>query len=247
MKVLEVNQVGKKYENFELEKLSFCLNEGTIIGCIGDNGAGKTTLIKIMIGLISQDCGTVFYFDKKMKGNEKLIKNKIGYIPDTIPFPDHFTVKFTEKLFKSNFNEWDQKQFYTYIDKFELPLNKKFSDMSKGMKIKWMFALVLSYYPKLLILDEATAGLDPITRDFILNQILKLRRENVMSVFMTTHILSDLEYLNKNDRILALKNGSVILNEKKDSLIDSIYVSNEQSLEKYLMELLKNYEMVDNK
>jgi|LGOV01.1.fsa_nt_gb ABC-2 type transport system ATP-binding protein len=238
MNTFEVNKITKDYGNFDLQELSFSLKAGQIIGCIGDNGAGKTTLIKMLMGLTLPDSGSIYYFDKELKGNEKAIKNMIAYVPDTIPFPDHFTVKFSEKLFRGNFEKWDGEKFCSYITKFDLPWDKKFRDMSKGMKIKWLFALVLSYHPKLLIMDEATAGLDPVTRDFILKEIIKLKEKESLSVFMSTHILSDLDYLKADDRILILKDGVMINNEKKEEILDKSTRAHEKRFEQYLIKLL---------
>ncbi|MGL4607910.1 MAG: ABC transporter ATP-binding protein [Eubacteriaceae bacterium] len=239
MVILSVKDLTKIYDNFKLEKVSFDINKGQVIGCIGDNGAGKTTLIKMLVGLTLPSEGCTYYFNKKIKGNEKEIKNLIGYIPDAIPLPGHFTAKFARKLFKANFENWDDSCYDSYLEKFKLSAKKKFNEMSKGTKVKFLLSLVFSYHPQFLILDEAISGLDPVTRDFVLREIMEQRKIRGLSIFMSTHILSDLNYLNDDDRVLVLKKGRTQYNSPKRDLLENDIVRKDGNFETSLIKLMK--------
>lgn len=216
---ISVSNVSKKYKNFSLNNISFDLPSGCIMGLIGENGAGKTTLIKIICGVILNKHGEVSLLgNENVKRFDKLCQD-IGIVPDEISFPAKFKVKHVDKMMGYVFENWDTELFYSYIKKFGIPENVQFRDYSFGEKKKLGIAAALSHDPKLLILDEATSGLDPVSRDDFIDILYDFTRDENHSVLFSSHIVSDLEKL--CDYIAVLHNGDLLLCEEKDVLLDT--------------------------
>ncbi len=221
---IEIKNLTKSYKEFKLDNLNLNLPTGTIMGLVGENGAGKTTTIKLIMGAVSADGGEVSVLGKT--NTEKTFvdtKEEIGVVLDEAHFPEVLNVKNIDKIMSKTYKNWDSKVFYEYTEKFELPLNKKFKDFSKGMKMKLSIAVALSHKAKLLILDEATGGLDPMARDEILDILNEFTRDENNSILFSSHITSDLEKI--CDYIAFIHKGKLILCEEKDRLIESYAIA----------------------
>lgn len=219
MKALEINNLTKKYEGFKLDDVNLCLESGMIIGLIGENGAGKTTLIKSILNIINFDNGDVKIMGMNYHDNEKAIKEEIGVVLDNMFFPEILTAKDIDNIMKGIHDKWNSSLFCNYLAEFDLPNNKIIKKLSKGMRKKLEIAVALAREPKILILDEPTSGLDPIARREILDIFLKFIADEEHTIFLSTHLTSDLEHI--ADRIVFLDNGRILLDENKDDIIDN--------------------------
>ena len=219
MELLEVKNLSKHYKNFDLKDISFTLPKGYIMGYVGANGSGKTTTLNLITGIVKGTDGEVQIDGLSREENEQAYKEKIGYVGDESYFPDHFKIKHIRTILKDFYPTFSADKFNGFIRDWNLPENKLIKDFSRGMKVMLMFASVLSRDTKLLILDEATNGLDPVMR----MEILRLLQEYVMdgqrSVIFSTHILSDLEQI--ADYIYFIDQGRTILHDAKDEIIES--------------------------
>lgn len=214
---IEVRNLTKEYENFKLENVSFNLGKGTIMGFIGENGAGKSTTIKAILNLIKKDNGLITVLGKEINRNEKGIKNELGIVLNDGNFNEKLNVKAINKIMKNIYKRWDDDVFYKYIEKFNIDTSKKIEEFSKGMKMKLSIAIALSHKAKILILDEATSGLDPVARDEVLDILMEFIQNEENSILMSSHITSDLEKI--ADYITFIHNGKIIFSENKDKLI----------------------------
>lgn len=212
---LAVDSLTKQYSDFTLDDVSFNIPQGAVVGLIGENGAGKSTTIKAILGLVSKDSGTVTIFGKKNKDIDNSVRDQIGVVFDGSSFPEGLSPQKLNKVFKNIYPSWDEKKYYFLLKKLSLPVNKKLKEFSKGMKMKLSTAVALSHHSKLLILDEATTGLDPIVRDDILDMFLEFVQGN-NSILVSSHITSDLEKI--ADYIVFIHQGKVIFMKSKNEL-----------------------------
>lgn len=219
MELLKIDNISKTYKGFKLNNISFELPAGYIMGYVGENGAGKTTTLNMITGLIHSQTGSITLEGESIEENAVDFKDKIGYISDTSFFPADFTLKDVRRTLKDFYKSFDAAKFEDYIRNWELPDKKKIKDYSKGMKVKLMFADILSRDTKILILDEATNGLDPVIKDEILGLMQEYIADGERSILFSTHILSDLEQI--ADFIFFIHKGEKVLCESKDDLIDS--------------------------
>ena len=167
---IELNKVTKKYTDFKLDNISFTLPAGTIMGLVGENGAGKSTTIKLIMDSIQSDSGSINIYGKSNQSKEFTdLKQDIGIVLDEAYFPEVLNISDLNKIMKATYLKWDETLYQMYIKKFNLPLDKRIKEYSRGMKMKLAIAIALSHHPKLLVLDEATSGLDPMVRDEILD------------------------------------------------------------------------------
>lgn len=217
--LLEINNLNKTYKNFELKDININVPKGTIVGFIGENGAGKTTTIKAILNLINIDSGNINIFNTNYKENESLIKEDLGVVLDNSYLPEQLKINDINKIFKSAYKNWDETLFYNYVNRFNLPINKVIKEFSTGMIMKLKIISALAHHPKLLILDEPTSGLDPIARCEILEIFQEFIEDEENSIFVSSHITSDLEQV--ADYIIFIKNGNIVLNKEKDELIDN--------------------------
>lgn len=215
MNAIEITNLSKHYKTFSIENINLTLPQGCIIGLVGENGAGKTTTIKLMLNAIKKDSGNI-----KILGKDHTECNKedVGIVLDESCYPDCFNLKELNNVLKNIYKNWDEKQYFDYIKKFNLPLNKKFKEFSKGMKMKFSITVALSHNASLLILDEPTSGLDPVVRNEILDIFNEFTRDENHSILISSHIVSDLEKL--CDYIAFIHEGNLILFEEKDILLD---------------------------
>lgn len=215
MNALEIRGLSKSFGDFELKDIDLVLPEGCIMGLVGENGAGKSTTIKLILDMIDRDAGSIKILGRDNR-ESVLLKNDIGVVPDSLGIPECFTAKQLGKVLKNIFSNWDEGQYAEYLKRLDLPEDKEFGEFSKGMKMKLGIAAALSHHPKLLILDEATSGLDPVVRDEVVAMFGEFTRDESHSVLMSSHIVSDLEKI--CDYIAFIHEGKLLLCEEKDVL-----------------------------
>ncbi len=215
---VSIKNLTKKYEGFEIKNLNLEIPKGYITGIVGKNGAGKTTILKSMIEMVIPDCGEVCVFGKNIKDNGVDLRNRIGVVLGSGNYYDNLTLKQNKNIFASFYAKWDERAFERYCKLFELPVNKKVEELSTGMRVKFTIALALSHNAELLLMDEPTAGLDPVVRDEILELLMEIMQDEQKSIIFSTHITSDLDKI--ADFIVLINNGKVKLNEAKDDLLE---------------------------
>ena len=216
--VIELDNVVKDYGDFKLDNVSFAVPKGSVCGFIGQNGAGKTTTIRIMLDVIRADSGKIKLFGEDIKGNAPRLREDIGVVYDEMGFHEFMTGKDINIMMKHIYKNWDEKVFFDYLKRFSLPSKKKCGDFPRGMRMKLQIAVALSHNAKLLVMDEPTAGLDPIVR----NEILDIFREFVLeedhSIFISSHITGDLEKI--ADEVVFIDGGKVFLQGNKDEILE---------------------------
>lgn len=211
--ILQVNNLTKQYSDFKLDNVSFSLPKGTIMGLIGENGAGKSTTINAILDLIKKDDGTVTFWGQELSSDPRRLKEDIGVVFDGINFYETLTPAKIGQISKAAYTQWDQHLYNEYLTKFQLPTKNEVKTFSKGMKMKLCIAVALSHHPKLLILDEATSGLDPVMRDDILDVFLDFVQDEQHSILMSSHITTDLEKI--ADYITFIHQGKVMFCKTK--------------------------------
>lgn len=213
--ILQVNNLTKHYPSFTLDHVTFDLPKGAIMGLIGENGAGKSTTINAILNLIHKDEGSVTFWGEELSSSKQL-KEDIGVVFDGINFYETLTPAKVSKISAAAYKQWDESLFQEYMKRFELPTDKEIKALSKGMKMKLSIAVALSHHPKLLILDEATSGLDPVMRDEILDVFMDFVQDEEHSIIMSSHISTDLEKI--ADYITFIHQGKVLFCKSKDEL-----------------------------
>lgn len=213
---IEIRNLSKEYRDFSLKNLSLNVPRGTVLGLIGENGAGKSTLIQSMLGLIKAEYEKIELLGKQLRNQEKEIKEDIAVIFDVSHYNPEYTPAFIGKMLKKVYRNWDMEKYDAYLSRFGLPSDKKLKKFSKGMKMKLEFAIAFSHKPRLLILDEATSGLDPVFRDEILELIRKFTEEEDHTVVISSHITSDLDKV--ADYIAFLHEGKLQFVKSYDEL-----------------------------
>ena len=215
MNAIEIKNLTKHYRGFSLENLNLTLPSGCIMGLVGENGAGKSTTIRLLLGMSRPDCGEITVFGQKLT---PALKEQIGVVLDEPGYPGCMTAQQIGSMLSGIFRGWEQKIYDNYLHKLRIPDNKPFKEFSKGMKMKLCLAAALSHGAKLLILDEATSGLDPVVRDELLDVFNDFTRDEGNSVLISSHIVSDLEKL--CDYIAFLHRGRLMLCREKDELLN---------------------------
>ena len=218
-KAIEINNLTKKYDGFKLDNVSFSVPKGSIMGFIGQNGAGKTTTIKALLNIISRDSGTIKIFGMDNIENELEIKENLAVVFDELPIHDALNIKNINIIMRDIFKKWNEKTFFNYIERFGLPIKKKIGQFSKGMKMKLQIAIALSHDAKLLVMDEATTGLDPIVRNEILDMFLEYLQDENNSILMSSHITTDLEKI--ADSVTFIDKGKILLTGYKDDILEN--------------------------
>ncbi len=217
--LLEVKGLSKRYDDFTLENVSFAVEPGYVVGLIGSNGAGKTTILKSILGLITPDSGTIQLFGQRLEeSNAAALKERIGTVFDTCAFLDTMKIRDVGSLGKAAYTSWDETLFNTLCDHFNLEQKKYVKGLSRGMGMKLSLAFALSHHPDLLILDETTAGLDPIARDEVLDILRGFMEDESHAILMATHITTDLEKI--ADQIICIDSGHIIFALAKDAICD---------------------------
>ena len=215
---IEVKDLKKTYPSFTLSIDDLKIPSGEVIGFIGENGAGKTTFIKLLLNAIHKDSGEIKIMGKDPEKNELQIKEDIGVVLDNAFFPETLTPKDIDMIMKDIYKNWDKELFYQYLQEFGIKDNQNLKTMSKGMRKKVEIATALSHHPKLLILDEATSGLDPIVRNEVLDLFLSFIEDEEHTILLSTHITSDLEHI--ADHIIFINKGEIVMEKQRDEIID---------------------------
>ena len=214
---VELLDLKKTYKKFSLGSLSLNLPKGYILGLIGPNGAGKTTTIKILMDMIKADSGTVKIFGLDHEKHIKEIKNRVGYVGEDQHFYGDKTVSWTGRFAADLYHNWDLNRFESLLTHFQLSRTKKTQELSKGMKVKLSLALAMAHNPELYILDEPTAGLDPVIRREVLELLRNESKEKDKSVIISSHITDDIARI--ADVIVFLIEGKIVMHEEKDELL----------------------------
>ena len=215
MNILQVQNLKKQYPGFLLDSVSFDVEEGCIMGFIGRNGAGKTTTIKSILNLVHADGGTVLFEGKDLWANETDCKKKIGLVLGEFSYYRRKKLRAIADVTKRFYADWDEATYQTLIHRFALDPEKKITELSQGMRVKFALALALSHRAKLLILDEPTSGLDPVSRDELLDIFRSIIEDGEHSILFSTHIISDLEKC--ADYITYIQGGRILSSTDADS------------------------------
>ena len=219
MNAIQLSHINKSFGDFAIRDLCLEVPSGTICGLVGENGAGKSTTIRLLMGALRPDSGSARVLGTDVSSPEfRAVKEDIGVVLDEAYFPESLNAVQVGKIMAGTYRRWDQGLYDGYLKRFDLPPKKQFKDFSRGMRMKLAIAVALSHQPKLLVLDEATAGLDPIVRDEVLDLFNEFTREEDHSILISSHILSDLEKL--CDYIAFLHKGDLLFCEEKDRLLE---------------------------
>lgn len=213
---LTISGLTKSYNDFVLDHVSFTVPSGSIVGLIGENGAGKSTTINAALGLIQKESGHV-----SILGQEEIdsdTREQIGVVFDGSNYPEILSPKKINRVMKHIYHSWDEQTYFRLLKNFSLPVDKQIKQFSKGMKMKLAISVAFSHHSKLLILDEATSGLDPVIRDDILDMLLEFVQNEECSILVSSHITSDLEKI--ADYIVFIHEGKVVFSKPKDELIE---------------------------
>ena len=219
MNAIEIRGLEKRYDGFQLGSFDLTLPSGCIMGLVGENGAGKSTTIKLIMNAIGRDAGEISVLGVDNRSAEfRDVKEDIGVVLDEAYFPEVMSARNVGKVMALTYKNWDAAAFEGYLKKFSLAPDKIFKDYSRGMRMKLAIAAALSHGAKLLILDEATSGLDPMARDELLDIFNDFTRDENCSILLSSHIVSDLEKI--CDYIAFLHRGRLVLCEEKDRLLE---------------------------
>ncbi len=216
--ILEVKHLHKNFKDFFLRDINFTLEKGFIMGFIGPNGSGKSTTIKLIMNLLRKDGGQIKLFGKDHITHEQEVKNRIGFVYEGNHFYDELTVTDMKRVIAPHYMNWDDPVFYKYVERFNLPHDKKIKDLSKGMRMKFSLAIALSHHAQLLIMDEPTSGLDPVIRYELLEIFSEFIQDENRSIFFSTHITTDLEKI--ADYITFIHDGKILFSQSKDDILD---------------------------
>ncbi|MDG5786145.1 ABC transporter ATP-binding protein [Evansella sp. AB-P1] len=209
--IVDLKNVSKTFKGFSIENINLQLKQGFVTGFIGANGAGKSTTIKMMMNLLKPDSGEIKLFGLNYKEHEKEIKERIGFVYDGNVFFEGLNLKDIKRIVGPAYKQWDDTLFKQYVEKFELPLNKPMKTFSKGMQMKASLAIALSHHAELIIMDEPTAGLDPIFRRELLDLLQELMMDSNRTIFFSTHITSDLDRI--ADYIAFIQHGDLVFHK----------------------------------
>ena len=220
MNAIDISHVCKRYGDFALQDVSFALPKGCILGLVGENGAGKSTLIRMMLGACRPDSGEVKTLGAKADRSDSFakVKQEIGVVLDEACLPDELTAAQVGRMMAGIYKNWNQQAYEGYVTRFGLPRDKKVKQYSRGTKMKLAIVAAMSHNARLLVLDEATGGLDPVVRDEILDILNEFTREEENAILLSSHIVTDLEKI--CDYIVFLSRGRVVMIEEKDAIAE---------------------------
>lgn len=215
----QITQLLKKYPEFTLGPLDLTLEPGLVLGYIGPNGSGKTTTMHCLTGLVKADKGSMQIFGRENHPNKPAWKLDIGYVGDVHVFYERWTGEKNLKFLSQFYPDWSDTLAKELADRFRCPLHKKAKELSTGNRVKLSLIAALAHSPRLLLLDEPTAGLDPVVRTEVLDTLFEILEDGQRAIFYSTHILSDISRL--ADELAFLSNGQLVQRTAKDDLTDS--------------------------
>ena len=215
----KLTALTKSFPEFNLGPLNLELEPGKVLGYVGPNGSGKTTTMHCMVGLVKADSGKTEIFGRENNPNNIDWKFDIGYVGDKHVFYENWNGEKNLKFISQFYPSWSDEKAKELIKRFELPIEKRAKDLSTGNRVKLSLVQVLSRFPKLLILDEPTAGLDPVVRTELLDVLFEVLEDGEKSIFYSTHILTDISRL--ADELAFIDNGNVKLKTAKDDLTEN--------------------------
>ncbi|OME76110.1 sodium ABC transporter ATP-binding protein [Paenibacillus sp. FSL A5-0031] len=218
MNAIELRNLTKAYNHFTVDNVSLDVKKGYITGLIGPNGVGKSTLIKMMLGMIRPDSGSVKILGRAMPEHEVDIKQRIGIVSDDCFYYEHLTIRDMKEMIAPFYKKWSNTKFNGLLEQFELSPKKKIDELSKGMKIKFSLAVALSHEAELLIMDEPTSGLDPVFRRELLDLLGDMMQDERNTIIFSTHITTDLDRI--ADYITFINRGKLVFNESKDEVFE---------------------------
>lgn len=218
MNAIEARHLTKRYPQFTVDNVSLNVKKGFITGLIGPNGVGKSTVIKMILGLVRPDQGSVKIFGRDMSKHEVEIKQRIGIVSDECFYYEHLNIRDLKKMIAPFYDRWNEGKFNDLLEQFELSPRKKVEELSKGMKIKLALALALSHDAELLIMDEPTSGLDPVFRREMLDLLADMMQDENKSIMFSTHITTDLDRI--ADYIAFIHRGKLVFNEAKEEVLE---------------------------
>ncbi|MFD1065022.1 ABC transporter ATP-binding protein [Oceanobacillus locisalsi] len=214
--IVEFKNVTKRFKDFSLENIDLQIKQDHVTGFVGANGAGKSTTMKLMMHLLQPDEGEVKIFGMNYAGNEKQIKERMGFVYDSNVFYESLNLKDIKRIVAPAYKNWDDKVFYNYIKLFELPLNKAIKTFSKGMQMKASLAIALSHDAEFIMMDEPTAGLDPVFRRELLDILQEMMDDGGRTLFFSTHITSDLERI--ADDVAFIQKGKMLFHDSMEDM-----------------------------
>ena len=219
MNAIDIRGLTKQYRDFTLGPLDLALPMGCVLGLVGENGAGKSTTIRLIMDAVSRDGGEVTVMGLDNQSPEfREMKEKIGVVLDETCVPEFITARQLGKILAGAYRSWDEAAYNSWLNRFQLPLDKKYKEYSRGMTMKLGIAAALSHGARLLLLDEATSGLDPMVREELLEVFADFAAQDDHAVLISSHIVSDLEKI--CDYVAFLEKGRLVLCEEKDVLLD---------------------------
>jgi len=216
--ILSVNNLTKHFKDFSLNKISFVLPHGYVMGFIGPNGSGKSTTIKLIMNLLHKDGGQIKVFGLDNLQHELTIKDRIAFVYDENHYYEELSIRDMARIVASFYKHWENKTFNQYLKDFNLNPKQKIKELSKGMKMKFSLAVALSHRAELLIMDEPTSGLDPMARSELLEILAILIQDERKSVFFSTHITSDLDKI--ADFVTFINHGEIAMSAPKDDILE---------------------------
>lgn len=218
MEAVVFKGIKKHFDGFELNIPELSIKKGYITGFIGENGSGKTTTIKLMLDMLIPDAGEVIIDGMSMSENAKVIKENIGYVGEPTGYPQEAKLKNIKRMIKPFYKNWDETLFNNYMQRFRLKEDKKYDDLSTGQKKQFALIMALAHKPELIILDEPTAGLDPVVRSEIIDVLMEHMQKEETTIFYSTHITSDLE--KAGDYLVYIQDGHIEMEVEKDELLN---------------------------
>ncbi|CAM4469567.1 ABC transporter ATP-binding protein [Paenibacillus tarimensis] len=216
--VIELDGLSKSYSRFKLEPITMSIKQGYITGLVGPNGAGKSTLIKLLLGMAVPDRGEVRIFGRRMPEREQEIKERIGYVSDESHYYEHLSIGAMKNVLAPFYSCWDEQQYRQLLDRFELHPKARIRSLSKGMKMKLSLVFALSHHADLLIMDEPTAGLDPVFRRELLDMLADFIQEDTRSIVFSTHVTTDLDRI--ADYIAFVDKGRLVFCDSKEEIFE---------------------------
>ncbi|CEP95868.1 ABC transporter ATP-binding protein [Paraclostridium sordellii] len=219
MNAIEIRDLSKRLNEFELNIDKLDIKKGYITGFVGPNGSGKTTTIKLIMNMLFKDSGSIKIFEKENDIESLDIKEIIGYVVETSGYMQDSKLKAIKKGISCFYKNWNENIYKRYIKQFKLDENKKYKELSKGQQKKFELVMELSHNPKLIIMDEPTANLDPLVRNEFLDILQEHIEKEDATVFYSTHITSDLDKV--ADYLVFIFEGKVILYGDKESILEN--------------------------